>query len=205
MLTDTKKAILQECESIIKKRPDKPNHALECIAIFRKYQLLSGDPGSPIKISNSILAHSTGLSRRIYIMKKKVGKSLFLNKGLLKIIREHPVLNHFKLLYHLASRNLSPGEGEVILHRILSYIQAGLTIENAMFATGLLPKQMQNSSIEVPSGKVPIFVYREIAEKAEDALHGTGLTLAQQTEILLHSEIMKKKTGKNAMMHRSHF
>jgi len=185
-MAETKDFLLEECEKKIKKRLGKLNHIDECLAIEAQYRLLNSEPGSPV--SNKSLAEQLGISRRAVLYKRYIGKKI--NKKLRRIILQNPAVNQYKFLYFLSKINHL--YQEVLLSKVLAYIQVGVSLKNAMKAVGLVKKE-KDGIMDIPHGKVPVFIQKEVLEKAK-ILEAQGcLSIPQRIEHYLVMESAKKE------------
>lgn len=173
----------------IVKRSGKIDHFKEAIYIQEIYERAnkSDDPGSTI--SNLQLAEEVGISRRVLMMKKFIGKNIC--RKLYRVIQQYPKINHFKLLYSLA--HYSHEKQEALLYKILHHIKTGVSVLAAMQATGIIKKEKNN--MEVPAGKIAIVIDKHIAEKAQKYLNPEW-SLNQHAEFHLGMEIAQKEREK---------
>lgn len=188
------------CNNLIKKRETKKNnHCDECLAVYQLYRI-SSDPGSYQKRNNTTLAKAMGISLRVYMMKKRIGKYLHNKRNLRQIILQNSeLLNKFKFLYSIATSGKSGAEQEIILRNIITCVKKGKTLKEAINIMET-KNQQQNTVTTVPAGKVPVFIDKEIADKAKILDRVGALTLPQRIEHFLFLEAMKMERKEKSIL-----
>ena len=191
VITEPEKSLEKYYEKLITKRPEKINQFDEAVAVWEFHRLINlknkSDPGSlqKRKYSNNNMAKQMNISRRVYLIKKFIGKNI--NRSLRPLFIKNPRINHLKLLYHLAKLPKKSYQ-EPAVQLVIECLKMGQSIQEAMESTGLIKKETESiNALKIPPGKVAIFLHKEIVETAKAAFR-SELNLEKQVE---HFLVMK--------------